>query len=84
MVLWKEFPGSIFMNGFIGRNEKDFFVYGDGVSHLMHYNGTDLQTLFTTEFWFYDYQIFEKDVFVFAEDPVTEKKIVIRGTLKDK
>jgi len=84
LELWKDFSSTIFIRSIFGRSEKDFFVYGDdGKSNIMHYNGTDLQTLYTTEFWFYCYAVFEKDIFVFAEDPTNDKKIIIRGTLPE-
>jgi hypothetical protein len=82
--LWKDLSGTIFSRSIFGRHEKDFFLYGDdGKSNIMHYNGTDIKILFSSDYWFYSYAVFEKDVFVFGEHPETRSKIMIRGTLKE-
>lgn len=46
LILWKDFSGTEFFGGIKGRSVKDFFCVGK--SGLMHYNGTNLETIYPT------------------------------------
>jgi hypothetical protein len=81
LEFWKEFPGTSYAGGVLGRSEKDFFCSGyDGI---LHYNGTDLANLYPTQnLELVGSLIFEKDIFYSGYDSEKQIEIMIRGTLK--
>jgi len=81
LILWKEFPGTSYYGSVLGRSEKDFL--GAGYDGILHYNGSDLANLYSTEqIELGGWLIFEKDVF-FAGYTSEQRYIIIRGTLKE-
>jgi hypothetical protein len=74
LTLWKDFTSTSFLSGIRGRTESDFFcASNDG---LAHYNGSDLVTLYPTDLFLNDVFVFEKDVFILANN-----RIIIHGKL---
>jgi len=82
LVLWKDFIGTEFLSNFVGRSENDFF--NNSTKGVGHFNGNDYLTIYPTHFRAYSKIIFEKEIFISAEDPDSKNYIVIHGTLKDK
>lgn len=77
LKVWKDFSGTTYLGKVWGRSEKDFFgVASDG---LVHYNGTDLKTIYTTHLFINDLFVMEKDIFMLCEN-----RIIIHGKLKNK
>jgi hypothetical protein len=75
LELWKDFSNTRYLGRVWGRSEKDFFgVASDG---LVHYNGTDLVTIYPTSSSIVDGFIFEKDIFI-----ICDFRIIIHGKLK--
>ena len=73
LVLWKEFPGTSYYGTVLGRSENDFF--GAGHDGILHYNGTNLQTLYpiqSSQLTIGGALIFEKDVFFNGYDSEKE------------
>lgn len=81
LVLWKDFTGTEFISNFVGRNENDFF--NRSRNGIGHYNGKDYVTIYPTHLDIHTGIVFEKDIFVTAEDSYNKHYIVIHGTLKD-
>ncbi len=83
LELWKEFPANLYYGNVLGRSEKDFF--GSGYEGILHYNGTDLVNLYSTQLDLHGAFIFEKDVFFDSYNRTGSgyNYIMIRGTLKD-
>jgi len=76
LEVWKDFSGTNYLGRVWGRSEKDFFgVASDG---LAHYNGTDLVTIYPTNFFINDLFVMEKDIYMLCEN-----RIIIHGKLKD-
>jgi len=79
LAIWKDFSGTNFVGFLWGRNEKDFYCKNyDGVGH---YNGTDLQTLFTTDLSINGGCVLENNVFLITEDINNNLEIIIRGKI---
>jgi len=73
---WQDFSNTTYLGRVWGRSEKDFFgVASDG---LAHYNGTDLITIYPTNFFINDLFVMEKDIYMLCEN-----RIIIHGKLKD-
>lgn len=78
LQLWKSFkwstPYSCQANGMA---ENDFFAIG--ALGLMHYNGTDLVTVYKTDLMLFNMLVFEDAVFVCAIDNLTNRTVIIKG-----
>jgi len=75
LVLWKDFDGTSYGGRVFGRNENDFFGFGyDGV---VHYNGTDLKTIFPTTMSLTNLLVLDKDIFLLCDN-----RIIVHGHLK--
>jgi hypothetical protein len=74
-ALWKDFTGTAYVGRLWGRSELDFFTGGN--KGLMHYNGTDLVTLFPMSGDFTDVAVFQKDIFVLCDS-----RIIVHGSLR--
>ncbi len=81
LVKWKDFTGTDFWSDFVGRSESDFF--NNSANGLGHYNGVDYLTILETNWELHTKIIFDKDIFVTAEDYKTRKFIVVHGTLSN-
>ncbi|VAX22776.1 hypothetical protein MNBD_IGNAVI01-2890, partial [hydrothermal vent metagenome] len=74
--IWKDFSSTTYRGRIWGRNENDFFgVAKDG---LAHYNGSDLQIIYSTELFINELLVTEKDVFMLCAN-----RIIIHGKLKE-
>lgn len=80
LVLWKDFTGTDFWSNFVGRSETDFF--NTSAKGVGHYNGIDYITIYETDMELYNKVIFDKDIFIVAENQNHVYKI-IHGRLKD-
>lgn len=81
LELWKDFFNTGYYGTVLGRNEKD--VFGAGYHGIMHYNGTDIKTIYHTQLGLTGLLIFEKDVFFVGYDPEGKGlNVIIRGRLK--
>jgi hypothetical protein len=82
LILWKDFSSNNYLGGITGRSEKD--IFGIGKSGLVHYNGTDLETIFpTSNNYLSSITLFESDIFFGIDDYSTGKHFMVRGTLKN-
>jgi len=79
--LWKDFSGTDFQTSFEGRNESDFF--NNSSRGLGHYNGIDYKTIYETHLELQARIVFEKEIFVLADDYDKRKYIVLHGKLKE-
>jgi len=82
LELWKDFTGTDFLGWIIGRTESDFFS-SSGYVGLLHYNGSDMKTIYETHLFLISKIVFEKEIFVAAEDDENHKYIILHGKLKD-
>ncbi len=80
LVLWKDFTGTGFLTNFVGRSETDFI--NNSNKGIGHYNGIDYKTIYKTNLDLQSSIIFEKDIFIAAED-FNGNHIIIRGKLKE-
>ncbi|MBW7888803.1 MAG: hypothetical protein H3C35_10680 [Bacteroidetes bacterium] len=81
LTLWKDFSNTEFISGIQGRNEKDFLCIG--TNGIMHYNGTDLETILSlSSIYTTEIMILKDDIFFGLDDYTTGKHLMIRGTLK--
>lgn len=72
--IWKDFSGTTYVGRVWGRGEKDFFgVASDG---LVHYNGTDLITIYPTHLFINDLLVIENDIYMLCEN-----RIIVHGQL---
>ncbi|MGD8782241.1 MAG: hypothetical protein PVH88_25155 [Ignavibacteria bacterium] len=71
-----------FYAGIDGRNEKDLLITVDD-GKLYHYNGTDLENLYTLDssFHFLDFLVFPKEIFFLASN-LRGTNIILKGKLK--
>lgn len=77
--VWRDFSNTNFLGRIWGRNESDFFtVNRDG---LGHYNGTELITIYETNYRIENIQFFESDIFVLCHNNDTNRDIIIHGEL---
>jgi len=80
LQLWKDFTGTDFLSDFVGRSETDFI--NNSTKGLGHYNGIDYTTIYKTNLNLQSKIIFEKEIFVAAEDN-NNHYIIIHGKLKE-
>ncbi len=81
-TLWQDFTGTEFQRLLGARNERDVFTISK--SGIGHFNGTDFQTIYKTNFAISRAAIFEKEVFFITHDGFNTKPVVvIRGKLKE-
>lgn len=78
LVVWKDFSGTQFAGLMYGRSTKDFF--SEGYNGLMHYNGTDIETIYLTDMGIWAMAIFPNDIF-FAGNK-NGISIMVHGKLK--
>jgi len=78
LILWKDFSATDQAGKVWGRSEKDFFT--EGYHGLMHYNGTDLQTIYTTDLGVYDAMVFPDEIFFVGKTGMTP--VIVHGKLK--
>lgn len=81
LVLWKDFTGTEFVSNFTGRSENDFF--NRSRNGIGHYNGKDYITIYPTHLDNYTRIVFDKEVFITAENSDNKHYIIIHGTLKE-
>ncbi|MBI5463570.1 MAG: hypothetical protein HY966_01290 [Ignavibacteriales bacterium] len=82
LQLWKDFSNTEFIAGIQGRSKKDFFCIGG--SGLMHYNGSNLETILSLSSPFItEVLIFDNDIFWGDNDYTTGKNFMVRGTLRN-
>ena len=83
LKLWKDFTGTDFLSSFEGRSESDFF--NNSTKGLGHYNGLNYKTIYKTHYDLQGRIIFDKDIFIAAEDYSCSecRYIIIHGKLKD-
>ncbi|MGE5353001.1 MAG: hypothetical protein ACM3P0_13030 [Acidobacteriota bacterium] len=80
LVLWKDFSGTQFAGLMYGRSTKDFF--SEGYNGLMHYNGTDIETIYPTDMGVWAMAIFPNDI-LFAGNK-GGISIMVHGKLKQR
>lgn len=80
LEVWKDFSGSDFITSFVGRNESDFINHS--TKGIGHYNGSNYETIYHTNLNLFSMGIFEKDIFVTAEDNINNY-IIIHGVLNE-
>ena len=83
LVLWKDFNGTGFNSGIVGRSENDFI--SSAFNGIWHYNGIDGKVIYETELDVQSKIMFEKDIFVASEEFTAggRKYIIIHGKLKE-
>ena len=81
LTLWKDNSGTgINGNIICGRSRNDFFMKAqDGITH---FNGTDFETLYTTNLTVERGITFDKDVFFIGKNYSSGKNYIIHGQLK--
>lgn len=75
LTVWKDFSGTKHLGLIWGRSEKDFFTVG--VDGLIHYNGTDLITIYPTDMFINAAFIFDSDVFILCNN-----RVIVHGKLQ--
>ena len=80
LQLWKDFTGTDFLSDFVGISGTDFI--NNSTKGLGHYNGIDYTTIYKTHLNLQSKIIFEKEIFVAAEDD-NNHYIIIHGKLKE-
>jgi hypothetical protein len=85
---WKDFSNTNYRGVVYGRTEKDFFTLtsSDFISSgIGHYNGTDLQTIYTLppNYRISGLMVFEKEIFFQSFSTTSNTIIVIHGKLRD-
>jgi len=85
LQLWKDFSAFFPYNHFFARSSKDIFSASpDGI---LHYNGSDVALLFRGNYKFGNAAIFDKDIFIIANDNIRPNasgaNLIIHGKLID-
>lgn len=80
MIKVKDFAGFDYRASICGRSENDLF--GGSAQGLIHYNGTDMQTVFKTDINTNCTMIFENDVIITFENNF--QNYILHGKLKQK
>ena len=81
LILWKDNTGTgINGNIICGRNRNDFFIGGN--NGIVHYNGADFKTIYSTGLTVQRGITFDKDVFFIGTDYVNGKNYIIHGQIK--
>jgi hypothetical protein len=80
LQVWKDFSGTNYIGGMLGRSEIDFLGLRSG-GGILHYNGTDMQVLYETTLGVWSWFIFEKDVFIVFYDLENNLNIIVHGKL---
>ncbi len=82
LYVWNDFSSDpIYAALLNGRNEKDLFTINWG--GIGHYNGKDLKTLYSTDLWFMDSALFEKDIFIASQNIQTKVNVILHGKLSN-
>ncbi len=79
MIFWKDFSADNITGEIYGRSESDFFATGN--NGILHYNGTNFQTILPQNLSLFGAAIFEKKVFFLCYDFSLGKNIIVKGTL---
>jgi hypothetical protein len=83
--VWKDFSGTDYYGKVLcSRSEKDFFVGSFDLKGVYHYNGSDLELIYSApNTRVLAGLIFEKDVFITMVDQATNKTRILHGRLKE-
>jgi hypothetical protein len=80
-VLWKDFSNENYLGWMVGRSEMDFFGMGKN-GDIVHYNGTDIITLFPNTVSVFNLFVVDGSVFVVCVDLENNVNFIIHGKLK--
>lgn len=78
--LWKDFGATTYGGAMLGRSEIDFLGIQQG-GGIVHFNGTDMVSLYNTTMQICGWYIFEKDVFFIFQDQLSDVITSVHGVL---
>lgn len=81
LTLWKDFSSSNYLGWLKGRSELDFFGIGMN-GDIVHYNGTDLATVFPGVPRVFNMFVVDESVFVLCVDLDNDINTVVHGKLR--
>jgi hypothetical protein len=81
LLEWKDFNGANYLGWMVGRTEWDFFGVGRNNGDIVHYNGSDLATLYHNSTAVWDVFLVDNAVFYVCEDVASGVCSIIHGIL---
>ena len=77
---WKDFSeNSLYAGVLQGRNEKDIFIINWG--GVGHFNGDNIVMLYSTDLWFLNSILFNKELFIVSKNFQTGVNVILHGKL---